>query len=64
MRRAKRLDRQHVLVRSDVLLHGLEPCTLDALRQVIEQGLMPWGLDFTGDDNSIVILRFARPRAG
>ena len=27
----------------------------------MEQGLMPSGLDFTGDDDSIVILQFARP---
>lgn len=30
----------------------------------MEQGLTPTSLDFTGDDDSIVILRFTRPRAG
>ena len=67
MRRAKLLDRRairlrtgDVLVRSDVFLHGLEPSTMDALRQAIEQGLVPSGLHFTGDDDSIAI-RFTRP---
>jgi hypothetical protein len=51
-------------VRTDVFLHRLEPHTLEALRQCVEQGLMPSGLDFAGDDESIAIIRFARPRAG
>jgi hypothetical protein len=51
-------------VRTDVFIHDLEPSTLDALRQCVEQGLAPSGLDFTGDDGSTVILRFTRPRAG
>jgi hypothetical protein len=64
MRHAKLLDRQPVPVRSDVLLHGLSPFTLKSLRRAIEQGLMPSGLDFTGDDDSSVIIRFTQPRAG
>jgi hypothetical protein len=64
MRHAKLLDRQPVPVRSDVFLHGLSPFTLKSLRRAIEQGLMPSGLDFTGDDDSSVIIRFAQPRAG
>ena len=64
VRRPKLLDRKPVLVRSDVLMHRLEPRTLDALRQAIERGLVPSSLDFTGDDESIAILRFTRPRAG
>lgn len=49
---------------TDVLLHNLEPFALEALRRTMEQGLTPTSLDFTGDDDSIVILRFTRPRAG
>jgi hypothetical protein len=71
MHRAKLLDRRAIplttgdnLVATDVLLHNLEPFTLEALRRAVEQGLTPSGLDFTGDDDSIVILRFTRPRAG
>jgi hypothetical protein len=47
-------------VASDVFLHNLERSTLDALRQAIDQGLVPSGLDFGGDDGSIVVLRFIR----
>lgn len=66
MRRAKRLDRQNTLVRSDVFIHRLEPGTLEALRRALEQGMTPSGLDFGGDDDddSIAILRFTRPHAG
>ncbi len=71
MHRAKLLDRRtitlttgDILVATDVFLHRLEPSTLEALRRALEQGMTPSGLDFTGDDDSIVILRFARPRAG
>lgn len=50
-------------VASDVFLHNLEPFTLEALRRALEQGLTPSGLDFAGDDDdSIVIIRFTRPR--
>jgi hypothetical protein len=49
-------------VATDVFLHRLESCTLEALRQVMEQGLTPSGLDFTGDD--VAILRLTRPRVG
>jgi hypothetical protein len=52
------------LVRRDVFVRNLEPFTLETLRRTTEQGLTPSGLDFTGDDDSIVILRFTRPRAG
>jgi len=70
MHRAKLLDRRaipltpgDIPVRTDVFIHNLEPYTLEALRQAVEQGLTPFGLDFTGDDDSIVILRFSRTRA-
>ena len=69
--RPKLLDRRpmplttgDVPVATDVFLHRLEPCTREALRQAVEQGLTPSGLDFTGDDDSIAILRFTRPRTG
>lgn len=64
VRRAKRLDRQHALVRSDVFIHRLEPSTLEALRRALEQGLVPSGLNISGDDEPIVVLRFTRPHAG
>jgi hypothetical protein len=48
-------------VATDVFLHNLEPFTQEALRQALEQGLTPFGLDFAGDDNSIVIIRFFQP---
>jgi hypothetical protein len=51
-----------ILVATDVFLHRLEPWTLEAFRQAVEQGLAPSGLDFTVDD--VAILRFTRPRAG
>jgi hypothetical protein len=51
-------------VRTDVFLHRLEPHTLDTLSQCVEQGLTPSRLDFAGDDDAIVILRFTRTRAG
>ena len=51
-------------VATDVLLHNLERFTLEALRRAVEQGLAPSGLDFTGDDDSIAILRFSPSRAG
>ena len=70
MRRSKLLDRRDPLttgdvpVATDVFLHRLEPWTLEALCGAVEQGLAPSGLDFTGDDDSIAILRLTRPRAG
>ena len=71
VRRAKPLDIRptplttgDVLVASDVFFHRLEPRTLDALRQAIERGLVPSGVDFAGDDGSIVILRLIQPRSG
>jgi hypothetical protein len=51
-------------VRTDVFIHNLDAFALEALRRVVTQGLTPSGLDFTGDDDSIAILRFAQPRAG
>jgi hypothetical protein len=63
-KRAELLDRQPVPVRTDIFLHNLDAYTLEALRRAMEQGLTPSGLDFTGDDDSIVILSFTRPRAG
>jgi hypothetical protein len=42
---------------------ALSRFTLEALRGAVEQGLTPSGLDFAGDDNSIVIIRFTRSRA-
>ena len=64
VRHSKRLDRQHLLVRSDVLLHRLEPGTLEALRRALERGLLPSDLNISGDDEPIVVLRFTRPHAG
>jgi hypothetical protein len=71
MRRTKLLDRRpmplttgDVPVATDVFLHNVEPLTLEALRRVVELGLTPSRSDFGGDDNSIAILRFTRPRAG
>jgi hypothetical protein len=71
MHRSKLLDRSiispttgNVLVATDILLHNLDAYTLETLRRAMEQGLKPSGLDFTGDDDSIVILRFTRTRAG
>jgi hypothetical protein len=70
MHRAKLLDRRpmplttgDILVATDVFLHNLEPNTVEALRKAVEQGLAPSGLDFTGDDSSVII-RFTQPRAG
>jgi hypothetical protein len=70
MRRAKLLDRRairlttgDVPVRTDVFIHNLDSFTLESLRRAIEQGMTPSGLDFT-DNDSIVILRLTRPRAG
>ena len=60
MHRAELLDHQPVPVRTDVLLHNLDPFTLEALRRALAQGLTLSGLDFTGDDGAIVILRFTR----
>jgi hypothetical protein len=54
----------NVLVATDVFLHNLEPFTLETLRRAMEQGLMPSHLNFTGDDDSIAVLRFARPHGG
>ena len=69
MQRAKLLDSRaiplttgDIPVATDVFLHRLEPYTLEDLRRAVEQGLTPSGLGFTGDDDSIAILRFTRPR--
>ena len=69
MHRAKLLERRaiplttcDIPVATDVFLH-LERHTLETLRQVVEQGLTPSGLDFS-DDDSIVILRFTRTCGG
>ena len=35
------------LVATDVFLHSLEPWAQEALRQAVERGLTPSGLDFT-----------------
>lgn len=58
------LEGTDIPVATDVFLHRLHPCTLEALRQAVEQGLTLCSLDFTGDDDSGMILRFTRPRAG
>lgn len=50
-------------VATDVFLHNLPRFALESLRGAVEQGLTPSGLDFAGDDDSIVILRLTRPRA-
>jgi hypothetical protein len=67
MHRAKLLDRRtipltpgDIPVRTDVFIHNLDASTLEALRRALEQGLMPFDLDFV--DDGIVILRLARPR--
>jgi hypothetical protein len=51
-------------VATDVFLRHLEPFALQSLRRAIEQGLVPSGLNISGDDEPIVILRFTRPLAG
>lgn len=70
MRRAKPLDSRPTSlttddtpVATDVFLHGLDSFALKSLRRAVEHGLTPSGLDFT-DDDSIVVLRLTRPRAG
>jgi len=60
-RTVSRSSQSERLVASDVFLHNLEPRTLDALRQAIDQGLVPSGLDFGENANSIVVLRLSRP---
>lgn len=50
------------LVATDVFLHNLEPSTVEALRRALAQGLTPSGLDFTGDDDDSIVIRFTRPR--
>lgn len=69
MRRAKLLDSRPtslatggVPVRSDVFIHNLDRSTLESLRRAVEEGLVPSSLDFGGDDDSIVVLRFTRAR--
>ncbi|HEY6389271.1 MAG TPA: hypothetical protein VIX91_26620 [Candidatus Acidoferrum sp.] len=71
MHRTKLLDRRStpltagdVPVRTDIYVHNLNPFTMESLRLAVEQGLTLSGLDFAGDDNSIVILRFAQPLVG
>lgn len=71
MRRAKLLDRRairpttgDVPIRSDIFIHNLDPSTLESLRRAIERGLVPSGLNISGDDEPIVVLRFTRPHAG
>jgi hypothetical protein len=71
MRRAKQLDSRptslttdNIPVRSDVFIHNLDPFTLESLRRAIEQGLVPSGLNISGDDEPIVVLRFTRPLVG
>ncbi len=60
MRRVRPFDLQPAPVFVDVFLHGLQPFTLEMLREATGLGLKPFGLDFAGDDDSIVILRFSR----
>jgi hypothetical protein len=59
-RRAIRLTTGDVPVRSDVWIHNLDPFTLESLRRVIAQGLVPSGLKILDDDEPIVVLRFTR----
>ena len=47
-------------VRVDIFLQHLSPHTLDDLKQVREQGLIPVGLEIVDD---LPILRFERPKA-
>jgi hypothetical protein len=48
------------IVRTDIFIHDLEPLTLEALRRAVAQGLSVSSLDFGGDDDSTVVLRFTR----
>lgn len=59
-RASKSPDGKSTLVRSDIFLHP-DASTLELLRTSIERGLEPSGLDFGGDDGSIVRLRLTRP---
>ncbi|HXY52200.1 MAG TPA: hypothetical protein VEI01_22320 [Terriglobales bacterium] len=52
-----------ILVATDVFLHNLEPITLEMLRRAMEQGLVPSGLNISGDDDPIVVLRLTQPPA-
>jgi hypothetical protein len=61
-RRLMPLTTGDIPVATDAFLHDLEPHTVEALRQAVERGLTPSGLDFT-DDDSIVVLRLTRRRA-
>ncbi len=61
LKRPELFDRNSAPVRSDIFLHGLDARTLDTLRETLEQGLVPTALDFTGNNDSIAILSFARP---
>ena len=60
MRRAKQLDPQPLPVMMDIFLHDLDARTIESLRRALAQGLVPTALDFAGDENSIVIIRFTR----
>jgi hypothetical protein len=69
--RAKLLDNSptslttdNIPVRTDIFIHDLEPLTLEALHQALAQGLRVSGLDFGGDDDSTVVLRFTRMPPG
>jgi hypothetical protein len=50
-------------VATDVFLHNLEPITLEMQRRAMEQGLVPSGLNISGDDEPIVLLRLTQPPA-
>ncbi len=56
-------DPQLLPVMIDIFLHDLDARTIESLRHALAQGLVPTALDFAGNDDSIVILRLARPRA-
>jgi hypothetical protein len=59
-RRATPITTGDIPVRADVFIHNVEPFTLETLRRALEQGLTPFSLDFGGDNDSTVVLRFTR----
>lgn len=63
-RRTTRLTTGDIPVATDVFLHHLEPFALESLRWAIERGLVPSGLNISGDDEPIAILRLTQPRSG
>ena len=63
-RKATPFTTDAIPVRSDIFIHDLEPRTIEALHRALAQGLCLSGLDFGGDDNSTVVLRFTPHHGG